>query len=379
MKLAPKPHCNPEALGALCHLCPLQNKAVPVPSEVRPSSLALLVEHPSGPDEVEGRPLAGASGALLRWAVKGLGFARSDVAVLSTLLCRPPNPKTFRPEQWKKAIECCRPRLEAELSAVAPKLIFAAGNRALQATVGKASVTPWYGSPLDSKYGPVFPSVSFNFVRNKPAYMPVFKRWLRTVWEISTGRLAPWDWGRLKINPTVADLQELLAAGLPLGLDIENDGDPLDPNVDMLCVGVGNVNCSVSIDWSRLAAEPELDVAFRALLDSPLPKVLLNAQHDILGLESKGYAVLGPIEDLLLKHAVLAPQLEHGLSHVAAFETHADRWKSTFKAGKEDKSSSKEKGVWLRRYIREPEVVRTYNAKDTSMSARLDVLLSAQL
>lgn len=373
-KLEVKKHCDPIALGANCHACPLyrngKHLSIPVPSEVRPASIAIVAEAPGRNEELEGRPLIGASGKLLKWALTGLGQKRSDFAILNTLLCRPP--KEFTPGQWKQAIEACRPRLERELKEVDQSLIFATGNRALQVTTGVASVTPWYGSILPSKYGEVFAAVHPAFVLRKPAMMPVFKRWLS--WAIDRAVGGPkYKWGHIVISDVAKledGLKELLVAGQPIAIDIENTGDPM--TATMLCVGLANKDLAVSLDWKLLQDTPQLESLFKTILESQLPKVLHNAQHDLLGLKYKNYRVNGEIHDTLLISAVVSPQLSHALTDVAAFEFPANRWKSEFKVGTEDKGIDK--------FIKaDPLKLRDYNGKDAQMTARLFDSLGSQL
>lgn len=375
-KLQQKQHCDPIALGANCPNCPLydterqRHLARPVPGEVRKAKLAILAEAPGRNEEYRGSPLVGASGRLVESGLKAIGLSRSDVSIHNTLLCRPP--KDFKPEQWRQAIEACRPRLEKELQEASSQVIFAAGNRALQATVGKASVTPWYGALLPSRYGPVFPSVHPAFALRKTAMIPVFKRWLSRAYYLASGALKSWQWGELVVAdnaPVAQTMQRLLDMQQPIGIDVENTGDPL--NSDMLCVGLANEHLAVSFDWKRLK-EPEIEAAFRAILPSALPKIGHNFQHDILALKYKGYEITGPIHDTLLLHAVLAPQLRHSLTNVAAFETIAPRWKTEFATGSEDKGVAKFANA-------DPLKLRTYNAKDAMMTARLFTLLMAQL
>lgn len=355
--------CDPQALGANCPACPLYNQAKPVPSEnVRPSRLAIIAEAPGRTEERVGRPFIGPSGYVFNEALKANGIEREEVAILNTLMCRPP--KKFKPAQWKAAIEACRPRLERELNAIKPTAIFALGSRALQVTTGKQKITPWYGAPIQGRYGAVLPSFHPAFVLRKPANRPIFKRWLRRAKWLSTGAYK-FEWKELVTDQEkVAEaLARLVLKNTPLSVDIENN-----PETGVIrCIGIGDEELAISV---ALPADPTADMLLRQLLASSRPKIFHNAQHDILELTGKGYEIKGEVHDTLLMHAVAAPQLSHRLTDVAAYELLANRWKTEFRVEGDDKGSK------LDRFAFAPlEELLPYNAKDVQGTAMLYPIL----
>ncbi len=364
-------HCNPQALGANCSACPLyqsgRHLAIPVPSEnVKSAKLAILVDSPGKAEEERGYPLAGSFGYYLNHTFKELGIRREDTAILHTVLCKPG--KLFRPEQWKAAVEACRPRLIRELRIIKPNIVFTIGNWALRVLTGKPTVLPWYGSTLGSPMGDfkVFPSAHALNIQNKPAMRPVFKRWLKTAKDLAYGVLSPFTWNKIVATSATTSailpaLEKLANEPGPIAIDIENN--PSTGNIR--AIGTASSKLAVSVPFDVRPSDSVV-AALARIVSSKQPKVFHNAQFDVLELKRFGMPVGGEIHDTLLMHAVIAPQLSHRLTDVAAFETHAERWKTIFGDLKGDKGSKN--SLFERVSL---EHLLPYNAKDAQMTAIL--------
>ena len=122
----------------------------------------------------------------------------------------------------------------------------------------------------------------------------------------------------------------------------------------------------MSVNWT--CASTVEQIMLSELIESSQPKVMQNAQHDILTLRHNGIHVGGDCFDTLLAHHVVAPQLPHGLGDLASYYFAAPRWKTIFGASSDDKG--------LAVFTNSPaERLRDYNAKDAMMTALLkDVL-----
>jgi uracil-DNA glycosylase len=106
------------------------------------ASLLIVGEQPGDQEDLAGVPFVGPAGRLLDEALSEAGIPRSDVYVTNAV-------KHFKWERGEKGkrrihrkpnageITACRPWLDAEISAVRPRIILALGATAAQALLGK--------------------------------------------------------------------------------------------------------------------------------------------------------------------------------------------------------------------------------------------------
>lgn len=118
-----------------CTRCPLhQGRINAVPGEGTGRLGILLVGEAPGRNEDEtGRPFCGAAGKNLDLALREAGIPRDDCFVTSIVKCRPPenrDPTPFEKQQ-------CRPHLEAQVAALAPRVIVALGRHGLSGLLGE--------------------------------------------------------------------------------------------------------------------------------------------------------------------------------------------------------------------------------------------------
>lgn len=334
------------------------------------AALVVLGESPGDREADEGRPFIGPSGKRLDKSLAAVGINREDVHVTNAILCQPL--AKMKPADWQQAMACCKPRLDKELPK--PTTILACGNKAWQYLTGKAAITNWMGAPTVSLQGhSVLPSIHPAFALRKPAYIPVFKEFIRRAALLSKGVLPEWKWPTLITQgPYVPHLRTLIESGKAISIDIENF-----PDTGLIrCIGVGNSNLAVSVPLqSDGDSTPEDIAALRDVLATNTLKVLHNSQFDILELKANGWQVNGPIYDTILAHAVVAPQLPHDLSFVAASEYHAPRWKTEFRVIGDDKR----KGKGVKAFEGPLVSLLPYNAKDVAMTAMLHPRLQARI
>jgi uracil-DNA glycosylase family 4 len=95
--------------------------------------VALVSRSPGRHDVMAGEPFAGPSGKVLDHLLRQNGISRDDLLITNVVLCSPPEGKV-PPE----AIECCAPRLKAELQDY--KLILAAGTEAVHSLIGHGTI-----------------------------------------------------------------------------------------------------------------------------------------------------------------------------------------------------------------------------------------------
>jgi len=350
-----------------CQECPLKG-TTKVFSSGKPTNfngLAIVESFPSLSDVEAQKLFTSSAGYVLSVCATENKIEKNEIFLTSAIACH--IPKNLKPKLWKKAIECCSPRLKAELDEIKPTKILALGKQALFALAPpKEKLSLWWGASLPSPYGEFMPSFSHIDLLGRPALIPVARRVFKRC--LSTRR---WVWPRAvattDVGATTAALEELRRSGLPLAVDIENVGDPLHSRIR--CIGVATKELGVSVP-----TEPSIHLDHRQLLqkmfcDPKRMKVFHNGQHDILGLESHGYTFSGPIEDTLLLHSVIAPQLPHSLGFCAAAEFAAERWKSDFG---EDENKGGKKGTSLDKFVSSPlPRLMLYNVKDALMTALL--------
>lgn len=361
---------NPQDEGALCAQCPLERQCKKrrfvSPSPNANSPLVVLGEYPGIPEIRDDKILTGTNGYLTFRAFEQVGVSRRDLHITNAVLCAPPAGNKPTPREWKKILAACKPRLNREL---AGRKVLAMGKLAMVATYGKGSPKPWRGAPL----GNIFPTFASYAARVNPALIPVLGIDIGRAWRWSNGRLPEWEWPEIHIHEGPAMLsaiKRLAESGMPLGVDVETAG--INPRTaPLLCVGVASRDLAVSVNWTSEFITPEMS-ALSALIRSNQAKVMQNAQHDILTLRHNNIAVGGDCFDTLLAHHVVAPQLPHDLGTIASCYFHAPRWKTLFGASSDEKGLA----VFTNRPAHE---LRTYNAKDALMTAKLEQALRVTL
>jgi len=110
-----------------CGLCKTRNKTVPGEGSVI-SGIVLHGEAPGKDEDLSGKPFVGRSGQLLTNMLKFIGLERSDVFILNSNKCRPPENRTPTNDE----LEACKPFLLEQLKVLEPKVIVTLGKTALK-------------------------------------------------------------------------------------------------------------------------------------------------------------------------------------------------------------------------------------------------------
>ena len=151
-----------ERLGD-CTRCPLsQGRNTIVFGDGNPDADILFVgEGPGAEEDKRGLPFVGRAGELLtRMIERGMGIPRAQVYICNIVKCRPPQNREPLPNE----IAACRPFLDEQIDAVAPKVIVALGRPATSLLLGRdVSITRvrgvWHdyrGTPLMPTFHPAF-------------------------------------------------------------------------------------------------------------------------------------------------------------------------------------------------------------------------------
>jgi DNA polymerase len=125
------------------------------------ADLLFVGEGPGEQEDQKGLPFVGRAGELLtRMIERGLGLRREDVYICNIVKCRPPGNRTPLPGE----VAACRPFLDGQIDAVAPRVIVALGKPATSLLLGRdVSITrvrgQWHayrGFPVMPTFHPAF-------------------------------------------------------------------------------------------------------------------------------------------------------------------------------------------------------------------------------
>ncbi len=112
-----------------CHRCALcEGRSKIVFGDGNPAAdLMFIGEGPGEQEDRRGLPFVGRAGELLTQMIeKGIGLSRSEVYICNIVKCRPPRNRTPLPPE----VSACRPFLDGQIRAVAPKVIVTLGKPA---------------------------------------------------------------------------------------------------------------------------------------------------------------------------------------------------------------------------------------------------------
>lgn len=158
-----------------CGLCETRNKIVFGHGNPE-ARLMFIGEGPGEQEDKSGLPFVGRAGDLLTNMIeKGLGISRSDVYICNIVKCRPPqNRPPLAPE-----VSACRPFLDGQIRAIAPKVIVTLGKPAAGLLLGRdVAITRLRGTWQEYQGIPLMPTLHPAFVLRQ--YTPENRR---AVWE----------------------------------------------------------------------------------------------------------------------------------------------------------------------------------------------------
>lgn len=121
------------------------------------ADLMFVGEGPGENEDRRGLPFVGRAGELLTQMIeKGLGIPRSEVYICNVVKCRPPGNRTPMADE----VSTCSPFLEAQIDAVAPKVIVALGKPAASLLLGReVPITRVRGSWHEFRGIPMMPTL----------------------------------------------------------------------------------------------------------------------------------------------------------------------------------------------------------------------------
>ncbi|WP_374349249.1 uracil-DNA glycosylase family protein [Chitinimonas sp.] len=143
-----------------CELCKQRNKPV-FGTGPREADWLVVGEAPGADEDRQGEPFVGQSGQLLDAMLASVGRTRqSNVYILNTVKCRPPQNRNPTPEEMAQ----CAPFLHRQLELVRPKVVLALGRFAAQTLLGQSAnisglrgqLHDYRGTPVVVSYHPAY-------------------------------------------------------------------------------------------------------------------------------------------------------------------------------------------------------------------------------
>lgn len=305
-------------------------------------------------EEAAGQPFVGASGRLLNQMLSMAGIDREECYVTNVLNLRPrpsndiknccgpkadgiPSMPALSPGKYlRKEYEGELARLYAEVEKISPNLVLAFGATAAWAFLRTSGISKIRGSTAESYRG----------VKVLPTYHPaaIMRDWtLRPIViadlhkakreqefpEVRRPQREVW------LEPTLIDIGKFvqLYADNTCCVDIETIGDMIT------CVGIAP-STSISIvipffdptkpgkNYWPTAREEYLAWGWIKFICERWPTVFQNGMYDIHFLwRTMGIRVLNAVEDTMLLHHALQPELEKGLGFLGSIYTDEASWK----------------------------------------------------
>ncbi|MEZ4281342.1 MAG: uracil-DNA glycosylase [Myxococcota bacterium] len=158
-----------------CGLCEGRQKIVF--GDGNPDAEILFVgEGPGEQEDRTGLPFVGRAGELLTQMIeKGMGIPRSAVYICNIVKCRPPGNRNPLPPE----VSACRPFLDGQIAAIAPKVIVTLGKPAASLLLGREiSITRVRGTWQTYRDIPLMPTLHPAYVLRQ--YTPENRR---AVWQ----------------------------------------------------------------------------------------------------------------------------------------------------------------------------------------------------
>lgn len=139
-----------------CALQPMHNGPVPPRwrADLAKPEVFIIGEAPGEKEDLKRTPFIGASGTVLGKWLTAAGV--ESAYVTNTVKCRPPNNKLAKVEF---AISACAPHLDAELVAVAPRLIVCVGRYAGNIVLRRSGATMEFLASLNAQAARVITGV----------------------------------------------------------------------------------------------------------------------------------------------------------------------------------------------------------------------------
>lgn len=359
-----------ERKRAKCLQCPYRERRRVWGQGADKPLFAIIGEAPGQVEESLGRPFAGPAGSYLSELLAAAGLPRGAIWFTNPICCRPPL-NDINTVEARTAIECCRPGFQDELA-----LIHSSGCRVFVPVGNRALIALGLGPGISQHRGYVWPLGPGTVAI--PTFHPSYLLRGQTrekptvICDLAkAGRIAEEGWKRpierFKTNPTLQDLKTFLKSlkkGQLVGVDIETTS--LDPTEgEIVVIGLASSETTaISVPYLKRGGLPywggQHNAAKRIVQQIFLKSSLIfqNALFDVRWLLHDGYEIPDPVDDLLLLHHAVHPELPHSLRYIASVYTSVPSWKGVLhdRVGRITDMPDKE--------------LRTYNLRDAAVLLR---------
>lgn len=338
----------------------------------KPTALVLLGEAPGANETLYGRPFVGEAGDELTRMLTDANIDRKSAYVTNVFKIQPPgndvnfffttrsdpeactdlpsrSGKYLRDEFRQQYLDLLR-----ELVDVGPTLVLALGATALWALLGQSKISSFVGTlhqpTIDRPYH-ILPTYHPAAVLRQWSYRSTVvanfqkaKAFLDT--QTQTPRLDrnALSKFRLEINPTMAKVRQWtkrLVVAPEIAVDIETAQGQI--RTIAFCCEPDRAYCIPFWEppaqryWPDTRSEIEAWNLVREILQSPGRKILHNGAFDLQYLwRGMGIPTRGDIEDTMLLHHALEPELPKGLGQLAATYLNIPEWKTRSSNGDKD-------------------------------------------
>lgn len=323
------------------------------------AKIAIVGEAPGAIEDAQLRPFVGPAGRVLEDCLHAAGLIRGEIYLTNVVKVRPKNNeikpffdgKTFSAEgmEWVR-------ELREELDALRPNIVVAAGGTALAALTGLTAITKFRGY--------VFETIGLDHVKKCLAMIHpaacLYNQGGGTKGGLASAGAKPFHYryvitADLKKAKSLSDTPDLVRPERQLVYKFDSIGEVLEwleyfaaqplvcfdievTNYEVSCIGLSSdpsiaISVPVAHTWTE-TEECQLWRAIQKVLGNPMSvKVGQNLIFDTHFLFTRcGLEVRGPIQDTMIAHSIVYPELPKGLGFLGSVYCGAQEyWKDMVK------------------------------------------------
>jgi uracil-DNA glycosylase len=347
---------------------------------LRSAKVMVVGNYPGNSDVKAVRPFGGTQGYVMDKWLSEVGLASDDIAFAYAFKRKPIEgqaknifhnrnvTKAMRKGGWTPAIPEVskygyvrdewaqyRDQLFAEIDAVGPNIVVAAGDLALWALTGEDKIGTYRGAfqysvPVNGKRYKIMPTHAMSSIFAFYDFKVEFMSDMRKVAAEQDDPVVQTIEREIWIRPNISDINSfveryikpLSCTTTPLSYDIETRDNQITcigfaPSPELaLCIPFTKSNKNgdvIGSYWVTVDEEVAVwNIVKGVLEDTNIVKLAHNCSYDSFVLiEKMGISVRGRWEDTMHMHHALQPELRKSLSHLSTLYTKQSAWKSMVK------------------------------------------------